>query len=219
MNGRSYGLTLKLCGMFIVGLIPVLLVGCSGFSRQYRASTEGMAINYVVNNESIAKPNAKVLIVVTDERTDKEVIGEGAKPTVGNKFMGYLVLGVLYAAFPDQPMLRDKQDPVKIFQTAMTERLAKNGVVIGDKNEGKVLVIDILVKKFKLDFNFGNWIGEAGYVARASQDNVIICESTVDERAKAFNLWGYASGEKAINDVFNKAINGLDINSCFLKLQ
>ena len=62
-------------------------------------------MNYTVNKEQFVDPKAKVFISSSDERLDKEVIGHGAKPSVGTRVLGYVSFGVIYAAMPDQPTL------------------------------------------------------------------------------------------------------------------
>lgn len=211
----------KLCSVLAVGVIAILFGGCAGLSQQYKASSKGMAINYVVNKEQFVDPKVKVSVVSSDERLDKEVIGDGAKPTVGNRIIGYIAFGVLYAATDvtgvNQPTLKDQEDPVQIFRTATAERLSKNGITVTNDKENAV-IIDILVRQFKLDFSFGKWSGEVGYLARVKKNGEVICESSIYEKASAFNLYGFGSGEKAISEAFNKAINEMDINSCFSKL-
>lgn len=198
--------------------IVILLSGCAGLSQQYKASIEGISMSYTVNKEQFINPKAKVFISLSDERLDREVIGEGAKPSVGPRVLGYVAFGVIYAAMPDQPTLKDRQDPVDIFNTAIAERLSKNGIALIRDHESDALTIDLLVRQFKLDFNFGKWTGEVGYVARVKKDGEIICEDKIYERATASNLYGFGSGERAINEAFNRAINRLDINSCFSKM-
>lgn len=200
-------------------VFSTLLSGCAGLSQQYKASTEGIAFNYAVNKEKFVHPNGKVVVASSDERIDKDVIGDGAKPTVGTRFMGYIAFGVIYAAMPDQPAFREQDDPVRIFRTAIAERLSKNGITIINNKEDDAIAIDLFVRQLKLDFNFGKWSGEVGYIARVKKNGDIICESSIFEKANAFNLYGFGSGEKAINEAFNNAINRFDINSCFLKLQ
>ncbi len=205
-------------------LLPVLafvtlLSGCAGLSQQYRASTEGISVNYTVKKEQFISPKQKVAISSSDERLDKEIIGEGAKSTVGTRVLGYVTFGVIYALVPDQPTLKEQQDPIKIFRTAIAERLSKNGIAITDDRDNDVIIIDLLVRQFKLDFNFGKWTGEVGYVARVKKNGEIVCENNIYEKATAFNLYGFGSGEKAINEAFSKAIDRLDVNSCFSKLQ
>lgn len=206
---------LKFIGLLALGSLVTLFTGCAGLSHQYRVSTEGMSLNYIILKERIIKPKTSIYVMSIDERIDKDLIGDGAKPTVGKKFLGYLAFGVFYAAAPDQPFFQDQEDPITVFKTAMVERLLKNGVDISDKKGDNVVVLELLVRQFKLDFNFGNWIGEAGYVAKIKSVDEVYCQKTVYEKSKVHNWYGYGSGEKALNEVFNKAINGLDINSCF----
>jgi hypothetical protein len=201
----------------VVIIFTVLLSGCAGLSRQYRASNEGISVNYTVKKEQFVDPKAKVFVSSSDERPDKEIIGDGAKPSVGSRVLGYVTFGVFYAAMPDQPTLAAQQDPVQIFKTAMIERLVKNGIIVTSDTENSALSLDLAVRQFKLDFNSGKWTGEVGYVARMKKGGKIICENNVYEKATAFNLYGFGSGEEAISEAFNKAIDRLDVNSCFLK--
>ena len=101
----------------------------------------------------------------------------------------------------------------------MTERLSKNGISVITGMDNNSLVLDLLVRQFKIDFNFGKWTGEVGYVARVKKNGEIVCQDNIYEKATAFNLYGFGSGEKALNEAFSKAIDRLDANSCFLKLQ
>lgn len=205
------------CGAAI--MVAAILSGCAGLSQQYRASTEGISVNYTVKKEQFADPKAKIFVSLNDERLDKDIVGDGAKSSAGSRVLGYVAFGVIYAAFPDQPTLRDQQDPIRIFKTAMTERLSKNGISVSDGMNDDSLVLDLLVRQFKIDFNFGKWTGEVGYVARIKRNGEIVCQVSIYEKATAFNLYGFGSGEKALNEAFSKAIDRLDANSCFSKVQ
>lgn len=204
--------------LLLVIAFVTLLSSCAGLSQQYKASTEGISVSYTVHKEQFINPKAKVFISSSDERLDKEVIGDGAKSSVGTRVLGYVAFGVIYAAMPDQPTFKNQQDPVRIFKTAMSERLSKNGIILTNDKENDAITIDLLVRQFKLDFNFGKWTGEVGYVARINKNGEIVCENNIYENATAFNLYGFGSGEKAISEAFNKAIDRFDVNSCFSKL-
>lgn len=209
------------CSFFLAIVFALLFSGCTGLSQQYRASTEGISINYTVKKEQLINPKENVVISSIDERLDKALIGGEEKPTVGTHVIGFIAFGVMYvpALLFDGAPFKEQQDPILVFKTAMTERLSKNGIVVSNNHENGVIVLDLLVRQFKLDFNLGKWNGEVGYVARVKKGGEIICESNIFEKTTAFNLYGFGSGEKAISEAFNKAINGLDVNGCFSKLQ
>jgi len=208
-----------LCNFSAFIIFVTLLSGCAGLSQQYKASTEGISIDYTVKKEHFTNLKEKVFISSSDERLDKEVIGDGAKPTIGTRVLGYVGFGIVYAAMPDQPILKNRQDPISIFKTATTERLSRNGIIVTDDKDTDALAVELLVRQFKLDFNFGKWTGEVGYVARVKKDGETVCQNDIYERATVFNWYGFGSGEKAIGEAFNKAIDKLDVNSCFSKLQ
>lgn len=204
--------------LLLVIAFVTLLSSCAGLSQQYKASTEEISVSYTVHKEQFINPKAKVFISSSDERLNKEVVGDGAKSSVGTRVLGYVAFSVIYAAMPDQPTFKDQQDPVRIFKTAMSERLSKNGIILANDKENDAITIDLLVRQFKLDFNFGKWTGEVGYIARINKNGEIVCENNIYEKATAFNLYGFGSGEKAISEAFNKAIDKFDVNSCFSKL-
>src|SRR4030066_1970777 len=98
------------CNLSVLIVFAVLLSGCAGLSQQYKASTEGISIDYTVKKEQFISLKEKVFISSSDERLDKEVIGDGAKPTIGTRVLGYVGFGIVYAAMPDQPILKNQQD-------------------------------------------------------------------------------------------------------------
>lgn len=193
-------------------ILPLLFMGCSGLSQQYRATTEGMKIVYSLKeNENL--PNKTINLTVFDERINKDVIGDGAKSTVGEKFIGYFSFGILYAFSPDSPTIQGQTDMTGIFNRAYTERLTRNGMKISTDNTADYN-INILIRSFNLDIHFGTWTGEVGYIAKLQKNSQLLCEKTIYEKRTKWNTFGYGSGETAISDAFNSAINNFDIATC-----
>jgi len=176
-----------------------------------------LSINYTVNKEHFIDPKTEVFIATIDERPNKEVLGNGAKTSFGKDAIGYIMMPVIYAAIPHEPNIKEKDNLTQIFNSAMAERLSKNGIMVTSEKESTALAIDLLIKHFILDINV-TWVGEVGYVAKIKKNGKIICETDIYEKATVFNWAGFDSGGKALNEAFNKAINKLDVNSCFSKL-
>jgi hypothetical protein len=195
--------------IFVLG---ALLSGC--------ATIEGISVNYAVQKEQFVDPKAKVFISLADGRVDKNIIGDGAKETVATRTARYVVFTVLYPEMPHQSPLKDQEEPIQVFKTALTERLSKNGISVVNVEDKEGLVLDLIVKQFRIDFDVVDWIGEVGYTARVKKKGETICQDDVYEAAKSsIRLYGFHSGEKALSEAFGKAIDKLDINGCFSKLQ
>ena len=212
MNTKTYACLTHSCL-----LISIFLCGCSGLTRQYHATSEGMSLDYVVQKEQEIVLKQPINVTLHDDRSNKDFIGDGAKSTVGDKFLGYFAFGVLYATAPDSPTLKNKEDPATVFKTAIIKRLNNVGVSTLDDVSTKI-VLDITVKRFELDFSFGIWISEAAYTASFKKDGQVFCRKEIAEKSKHFNLYGYGSGEETANDAFNKSINALDLKECLSRV-
>jgi hypothetical protein len=208
--------------------VPVALVlavllslpGCSGLAQRHRATRDGISIEYTVRAERLVAPKHRVAVSAIDERLDRGIIGDGAKPNWGTHAMGLIAFGVVYAAMAAEPSVNCTQGPTEMFKTALENRLSKNGVAVANDLDGAqtdTVRIALLVRQLKIDFNFGTWSGEVGYFARITDSGKVICEDEIYEHATAFNWYGFGSGERAISEAFTKAIDRLDINGCFAK--
>jgi len=110
-------------------------------------------------------------------------------------------------------------DLVGMFQRAFEERFSANGVPVVRAATEEGVVFEVLVRHFRLDFNFGQWIGEAGYVLRMEEGGKLLCEDSISEKVAKFNIFGYGSGEQAISEVFSKAVNRANLNICLSRLE
>jgi len=131
--------------------------------------------------------------------------------------VGIIEFGALYAFLPHNAFLNTSLDPVSIFKVAITERLVTNGIKVSDKSKVDSIDIQLFVNNIILDFEFGTWVADVSYTAKVTHKNRSLCEVNVIERETAFNLFGFGSGEKALNLAFNNAINKFDIDNCLSK--
>ena len=202
---------LRFINLLCLPILTVYLLGCSGLSRQMKASTEGMKIEYHVRKQEIKRPDLPIIVDVIDDRIVKEVVGDGAKSSVGERFAGYFAFGILFAFSPNEPIIQDKENMRDMFYKSFYQRFLNNGIKISKNQTLKHLMLKVYIRSFRLDFRLGKWIGEVGYVAKLIKDNELICEQVVNEKVKKINLYGYGSGEEAISKAFNKAINKLNL--------
>ena len=196
--------------LLVIALIT-LLASCAGRSTDINPSFEQISescdrtyplwffpisVSYAVKKEDFINPEARVFISVIDERLDKSMsCGRNEHP----------------------------EDPMRIFKTAMAERLSKNGIIVTSDNENDASAIDLLVRQFNVHWTDAGAIawftGEVGYVARIKKNGEFVCEYSIYEKARVLNWDGVRSAAKALNEAFNKAIDRLEVSSCFSKLQ
>lgn len=186
------------------------LPGCAGLSQQYRASTQGIKIDYDVKKEATIDLLHSVSIKTLDTRNVGYVIGYGARNTAGNRLIGKIAFGAFYDFLPTNPFIKRDINPVSAFKVAMEERLKANGVKL-ERPKPTTINIELEIKRILLDFKSATWVADISYMARVKFKNKIICEQNITERETAFNLWGFGSGEEALNSAFNKAINKFNL--------
>ena len=210
--------TTQIVGVLGVLALAWLLAGCTGFSQQFRATTSGIKIEYKVPRETLPVSNSPVRVLIKDERLDSEFLGNGARATFGSRVLGFFSFGLVSFAIPGEPSFQ-QTDLVGMFQRAFEERLNTNGIPL-TKDSGKDgVVLEILVRNFRLDFNFGKWIGEAGYVMSMKQNSILLCEDRVSEEVAKFNTFGYGTGEAALSEVFGKAVNRANLSECLSRIE
>jgi len=111
----------------------------------------------------------------------------------------------------------DSEFPVRVFNDAIKKRMSTNGIRVAERQSANEVVVDLDVTDFKIDFRFGKWVAKVGYSARIDEGSRLLCEKRVHREATAFNVYGYGSGQKALNEAFSNAIDALDLNACFSK--
>ena len=205
--------TTRMASVSGVLALALLLTGCAGLSQQLGATTRGIKIEYKAPRETIPIPNEAIKVLVRDERLDTEFLGTGAKATMGSRVLGFFTFGIISLAVPGEPSFQ-QTDLVGMFQKAFEERLRTNGVSITGDSRVDGIVLEVLVRNFRLEFNFGKWIGEAGYIMSVKNNSALLCEDRVSEKVTKFNTFGYGTGEAALSEVFAKAVNRANLSEC-----
>lgn len=194
-----------------------ILTACAGLSKQSKATTDGISIEYKVAQKTSELAQLILTVKVDDARANKEILGRGAQNNLGRDIAGYLVFGVIYAFAPSEPYINDKESLDDVVYDGVFHRFSNMGAqvskaTIAEKGaEDSSLHLDIKIKVFNLDFNWGKWLGIMKFDYAFAKNGKFICERSISEKSTVFNMYGFGSGEEAINEVFNKAINGIQV--------
>ena len=215
---RTLGYRIHVGTQLLVVSACFMFSGCAGFSRQLRASTSGIAIQYEVPKESLPTLDSTIGVLIKDERLDNELIGAGARNSFGKKVLGYLTFGLTFMPFSGDPSFQET-DLAGLFQKAFYGRLGLNGVKIVENAAQADAVLEISLRNVRLDFNFGKWWGEVGYVLQLKKGTELIGEDRVSKKVSKFNMWGYGSGETAISEAFSSAVNESNLSGLLSRLR
>lgn len=183
----------KGCLFLTLAIFATTLSACTGLSKQAKATSDGISIEYNGGAKNSELAMRHILLKITDDRSNKDIVGRG------------------FGA----PYINDQESIDDVFSNAVIQLLSNRGAQVSkvtntEKESGNSdFQLSIKIKTFSLDFNFGKWIGVVRYDYAVTKDGKIICEQSIKEKSIVFNLYGYGSAEEAINEVFNKAINGL----------
>ena len=205
-------------GQAILVVSAIGVTGCSGLAQQAKATSQGLKVTYEVRKEEFVGLRGPMQIRVVDTRKDKEIVGSGAKPTVGHHVLGYIAFGVTYGAAHavtgGGPHVTEESELPETIRRAFVERFSTNGVLVTQAGDAAPALLEIELTKFFLDFSFGTWTAEAGYRATLIENGAEVCRQAVEEKRTRFNVWGYASGEATLSDVFNAAVNAFTPTAC-----
>lgn len=182
------------CALFVV------LAGCSSVSDERRLAGEGLAIRSdSTKTVALTRP---VRVVVRDDREDKNVTQD---PATEDIIEGYMSFGLLYAAAPET-LPKQKEALAKIFSDAFA------GIVpVSATAEDS---IEVSVRTLKLDYSLGTWSGLVEYQAKGYVKDRLVCDQFCKGKGFKLDLHGGASGEKALNEAFTRAIEQFDFTKC-----
>ncbi len=206
-----------------VAALPTILLGCAGLAEQRQATREGIAITYRAPKERL-DGMGRVRIQATDERADKDIIGAGARPTLGRSVMAEVVFGpatvpavsaILGGDVLDAPRVRDADGVARMVAAALAERLRAGGAVVVEDEAAAPAEIRLSLQTFTLDFGWGHWRSRVAYAATVMAHGKPPCRQTIDERVTRWNLYGFGTAQEVLNDAFRAAINDFDIPRCF----
>jgi len=210
-----------------MALLVLTATACAQLAEQRRATADGISITYVPASEQLASLAGAIYIRPIDGRMDKDVIGQGARPNIGQEVPGYILMGpvgyplwksgvsgLVGAGAFESPRVRNDDDIAGMFKAAMAERLHKGGAIVTDDELAAPVLLDLSVQEFKLDFESATWRGHVSYVATVTSSGNAVCQRTIDETAKVINWSGYGSAQKALNTAFSAAINKMDLLNC-----
>ena len=165
----------------------------------------------VVNYQPPAQPEIlsepSVSLVIKDSREDPAFATRTAKKVLKD-FQGNFVLyknNELMGAFSLQSLIRE------IFK----HRLENAGLHVAAEEESRDLVLEIVLKTFKLDFVERKWIVDMTYQANLLKQDRFVAGETITGSAERLRVAGNKDAETLIGELITDVVNRLNLPALF----
>ena len=178
------------------------------------AQTLHIDIDYRLPATSGTLLGKTVFVESKDLRGDTQIFNERAK----KKFENFTGLFALSLESPDnQKTLLGAYPLPALFETVMKKRLQQLGVEVVSDPSAEALVLRIDINQFRINLVGQKWMADVGFEAKLIEGQRTISRETVSGSAQRLKIIGTADAEKVIGEIFNDAINRLNIERLFDK--
>lgn len=192
----------------------ILIILTVGVLSSFCASKHFLTVNYQLPRESVELKDTRVALTVKDIREDPGIVTQSAKKALKN-FTGHFALIVaqenkddkLVGAFSFSSMIRE------IFK----HRLENAGVQVVTEEDIGAPIVEIVLKKFKLDLANRKWIIEMNYQANLIKENRVVAGEKITGSAERLRVVSGKNAEIIIGELVTDVVNRLNLNE-FLKL-
>jgi hypothetical protein len=189
---------------FLFASTTALLLSC--------ASIPYLEVQYRLPNKSETLKGKRVYVTVEDIRTNKDMIGEGAREEFEN-FSGNISFSVARASGPGTRV--GIYDVPSLFKEAFVKRLENEGVEVVPGAEKGTLQLTIVLQRFLLDLKDREWTLKMAYELKLSKDGNVLSTQMVSGDGERMKLIGRDEADVLAGEVFTDLVNRADLNRLF----
>ena len=198
----SYRNMVRLLVLFF--FIAMIICGCA--SKPY------LDLTYQLPAPSASQKGNLVCLTVKDARQNKTLFSNAAKKEFQN-FNGLFNLSIVDINKKQSQLGTYKIE--ELFQKTLGKRMQNMGIKVqkGCLDQKPVMQVDI--KKFKIDIVNHRWKASVGYEAIFTRDGKKKVKETISGNAERIKIVGSKAAQSVVEELFTDMINRLDINRLF----
>lgn len=181
-----------------------LLLSCSAIpylELEYRLPTKAETLK-----------GKRVYVTVEDIRTNKDMIGEGAREEFEN-FSGNVSFSVARTSGPGTRV--GIYDVPSLFKEGFIRRLQNEGVEVAPGAEKGTLQLTLVLERFLLDLTDREWTLKMAYELKLSRDGNVLSTQIVSGDGERLKLIGRDQADVLAGEVFTDLVNRADLNRLF----
>ena len=172
------------------------------------ASKSYIDVNYRLPVASDDLKGKRIFLECRDIRSDKAIFGQNAQAEFKH-FTGLFSLSVNQGK---KPFIAGAFDLPSLFKEAFTRRLENSGLDVITQKEKTIPVLEIVIKKFRLDLVDRKWVAAIKYDARLLKGDLLLVTKTISGDAERVKIIGQGDAEKVIGEIFTEIVNQLDFH-------
>jgi hypothetical protein len=171
------------------------------------ASKSYIDVNYRLPVASDDLKGKRVFLECRDIRSDKTIFGQKAQAEFKH-FTGLFSLSVNQG---EKPFVAGAFDLPSLFKEAFKRKFENSGVDVLTQPEKTIPVLEIVIKKFRLDLVDRKWVAGIKYEARLLKGDLLLVTTTISGDAERLKLIGQGDAEKVLGEIFTEIVNRLNL--------
>lgn len=192
--------------------ILAILAGIVLLSFTSCGTTPELNVNYGLPQSSRQLEGNEVFLDFEDERTNKQIFGQGAQEEF-KAFPGNFSLSI--AQYGEDGFKIGLYDMKSLFEEVFKRKLEKQGMRVSlDDRTGKPELV-IALKVFSLDLVKRKWTVQMTYEAKLIIDGQVRSRQTVSGSGERVKIIKHDQADILMGDVFTDVVNKLDVHKMF----
>ena len=171
------------------------------------ASKSYIDVNYRLPVASDDLKGKRVFLECRDIRPDKTIFGQNAQAEFKH-FTGLFALSVNQGK---KPFVVGAFDLPSLFKEAFKRKLENSGLEVITQKEKTIPVLEIVIKKFRLDLVDRKWVAAIRYDARLLKGDLLLVTKTISGDAERLKVIGQGDAEKVLGELFTEIINRFNL--------
>jgi hypothetical protein len=171
------------------------------------ASKSYINVNYRLPVASNDLKGKRVFLECRDIRSDKTIFGQNAQA----EFKHFTGLFSLWVNQGKKPFVAGAFDLPSLFKEAFKRKFENSGVDVVTQPEKTIPVLEIVIKKFRLDLVDRKWVAAIRYDARLLKGDLLLVTKTISGDAERLKVIGQGDAEKVLGELFTEIVNRLNL--------
>lgn len=193
-------------GWFTLGLFFVLTIILSCAPLPF------LNLNYRLPQQRDDLKGKKVFMTIQDARSDKEIIGEGARSEFKN-YSGNISFSL--ARGTESGFKIGVFDVPSLLKQAFKARLESAGISVLEKKAQAEIELEVSLGDFKLDLVDRKWKARMGYEAKLMKDGKLLSKQMISGEAERLKVIGRGQADEVLGEIFTDTMNKLDLVNLF----